>query len=66
MTTFELPGVNDMFTVFAARSNEDLLMHSYLLLSRSDSTMVNCFYPPLFNLTSSSFLIIGFTNGTRN
>lgn len=40
VTTFELPEVNEMFTVFASRNNEDPLMHSYLLLSRSDSTMV--------------------------
>lgn len=40
VTTFELPGVNEMFTVFAPRSVEDTFMHSYLLLSRSDSTMV--------------------------
>lgn len=45
VTTFELPGVNDMFTVFASRGPgvEDALMHSYLLLSRSDSTMV-CYF----------------------
>lgn len=40
VTTFELPGVNEMFTVFASRSVEDVFMHSYLILSRSDSTMV--------------------------
>lgn len=29
-----------MFTVFASRNNEETLAHSYLLLSRPDSTMV--------------------------
>lgn len=40
VTTFELPEVSDMFTVFASRNNEETLMHTYLLLSRPDSTMV--------------------------
>ena len=40
VTTFELPGVSDMFTVFGSRNVEDAFMHSYLLLSRFDSTMV--------------------------
>ena len=41
VTTFELPGVRDMFTVFASRGkSEEDLMHSYLLLSRGDSTMI--------------------------
>ncbi len=33
--------MSDMFTVFASRNNEDAIMHTYLLLSRADSTMVN-------------------------
>jgi len=41
VTAFDLPGVNDMFTVFASNGSEsEPLMHSYMLLSRSDSTMV--------------------------
>ena len=49
VTTFELPEVSDMFTVFASRSNEDTTMHTYLLLSRSDSTMVNIITIGLLN-----------------
>ena len=42
MTTFELPDVRDMFTVYASRGAPDSqdLMHSYLLTSRPDGTMV--------------------------
>ena len=52
MTTFELPGCTDMWTVYASKSrskttqenseaadSEDSL-HAYMILSRSDSTLV--------------------------
>ena len=70
VTTFELPGVQDMFTVYAPRSDVDAdvdsksPMHSYLLLSRSDTTMVlqtgqeiNEMDQSGFNVTSATILV---------
>eukprot|EP00794_Sanderia_malayensis_P018647 gene18646-20528_t len=43
VTTFELPGCNDMWTVFSEpkEDEEDDELHSFLILSREDSSMSN-------------------------
>nr|CAG4648139.1 EOG090X0AVX [Moina brachiata]SVE93186.1 EOG090X0AVX [Moina brachiata] len=58
VTTSELPGVNEMFTVFASHGNEENLMHSYLLLSRSDSTMILQTGQEINEVDQSEFIVM--------
>ena len=69
VTTFELPGVRDMFTVFASHAEEENPMHAYLLLSRPDATMVlqteieiNEMDQSGFNVTSPTILAANIGN----
>lgn len=47
MTTFELPGCEDMWTVIGTLNNDEQIKtetegsHAFLILSQEDSTMVN-------------------------
>lgn len=50
MTTFELPGCEDMWTVIGTLNNDEQIRpeaegsHAFLILSQEDSTMVLCVY----------------------
>ena len=56
LTTFEIPGTQDMWTVF---SGEGKLEHAYLILSTSDNTMILQTGEEINELDSSGFYSAG-------